>query len=365
MPSVTFESIIKDVKARKFQPVYFLHGEEPYFIDTIDHLLEKSVLDEAEKGFNQTIVYGRDTDLISVISMAQRYPMMSEYQVVMVREAQELKGLIKGRKAGDDDRDDEVAAKGKSVDKDPLIDYLKKPLSSTVLIFCYKHKTVDKRTKVFKEIEKHATVMESKPLYEDKVPGFIHQYVAARGFKISEPSAKLLTDYLGSDLSKVTNELDKVMISLQKGGEITGEIIEKEIGISKDYNVFELQSALGRKDILKANRIVDYFGENKKANPFVLTIGTLHGFFNKIITMHAFKNAPGINMASALKIHPFFMREYETAARNYPLSSCMRIVGWLHEYDLRSKGVGNRNTDENELLRELVFKILHTQMIPA
>ncbi|MEY3343419.1 MAG: polymerase subunit delta [Bacteroidota bacterium] len=365
MASVTFESIVKDVKARKFQPIYFLYGEEPYFIDTVDQLLEKSVLDETEKGFNQTIVYGRDTDLTTVISMAQRYPMMSEYQVVMVREAQELKGLIKGRRAGNEDGEEESATKGKSSEKDPLIDYLKKPLSSTILIFCYKHKSVDKRTKVFKEIEKHATVMESKSLYEDKVPVFINQYVAARGFKISEPSAKLLTDYLGTDLSKVTNELDKVMISLPKGGEITGEIIEKEIGISKEYNVFELQTALGRKDILKANRIVDYFGENRKANPFVLTVGTLHGFFNKIITMHAFKNAPGINMASALKVHPFFMREYETAARNYSLSSCIRIVGWLHEYDLRSKGVGNRSTDENELLRELVFKILHSQLIPA
>lgn len=363
MAAATFESIIKDIKARKFQPVYFLHGEEPYFIDTVDQMLEQSVLDEAEKGFNQTIVYGRDSDIASVISMAQRYPMMSEYQVVMVREAQELKGLIKGRRGGDEE--DESTQKGKSADKDPLIDYLKKPLPSTILVFCHKHKSVDKRTKVFKEIEKHATVMESKPLYEDKVPAFIHHYVAARGFKISEPSAKLLTDYLGTDLSKVTNELDKVMISLRKGDEITGEIIEKEIGISKDYNVFELQTALARKDILKANRIVEYFGENRKANPFVLTLGTLNGFFHKIITMHAFKTVPGINMATALKVHPFFMREYETAARNYPLSNCIRIVGWLHEYDLRSKGVGNRGTDEHELLRELVFRILHSQLIPA
>ncbi|MFN5323538.1 MAG: DNA polymerase III subunit delta [Bacteroidota bacterium] len=361
MPTVTFESILKDIKVRKFEPVYFLHGEEPYFIDVVDDALEKSVLDEAEKGFNQSIVYGRDTDIVSVISMAQRYPMMSEYQVVMVREAQDLKGLIKGRK----DDEDGDASKTKNTEKDPLLDYLKKPLKSTVLVFCFKHKTVDKRTKVFKELEKSAVVMESKPLYEDKVPAFISSYVSTKGHRISEPSAKLLTDYLGTDLSKVTNELDKVMISLTKGAEITGDIIEKEIGISKDYNVFELQSALARKDILKANRIAVYFGENRKANPFVLTIGTLQSFFNKVITVHAFKNKPGVNLATALKVHPFFMREYETAAKNYPLESCVRIIGWLHEYDLKSKGVGNKSADDYDLLRELLYRILHPQMIPA
>lgn len=362
--SATFESIMKDIKARKFQPVYFLYGEEPYYIDQIDKAIEGSVLDEADKAFNQTIVYGKDTDLATVISTAQRFPMMSEHQLVIVREAQELKGFLKGKKS---DESDEPAkeSKSKATDKDPLIDYLKSPLKSTVLVFAHKHKPVDKRTKLYKEIEKVATVLESKPLYPDKVPGFISAYVKDHGFKISETSGKLLTEYLGVELSKITNELDKLMIGLEKGSEISPEIIEKKIGISREFNVFELTTALAQRDVVKANRIVNYFGANSKNNPFVLTIGSLNNYFNKIITHHAFKNQPGVNLAAALKVNPYFMKEYDLAARNYPLGVCVRIIGWIHEYDLKSKGVGTKNTTEHDLLRELIFKILHAQAIPA
>jgi len=363
MAAATFESIMKDIKARKFQPVYFLHGDEPYFIDLIDEAIEKTVLDEAERSFNQSVFYGKDTDLLTVISTAQRFPMMSEYQVVIVREAQDLKGFIKGKRVDDSGESD--TAKGKSADKDPLIEYLKSPAPSTILVISYKHKPVDKRMKVFKELEKSATVLESKQLYADKVPGFISSYVKSKGFQISDQSGKLLTEYLGVDLSKITNELDKVMIGMTKGGEISPEIIEREIGISKDFNVFELQTALANRDVVKANRIINYFGANSKANPLVLTIGALASYFHKVITYHAFRDKPGVNLASALKVNPYFMREYELAARNYPLSTCIRIIGWLHECDLKSKGVGNRHTDDHDLLRELVFKILHPQSVPA
>ena len=329
----------------------------------IDNLLEKSVLGEFEKEFNQTIVYGRDTDLISVLSMAKRYPMMSEYQLVIVREAQDLKDLFK-KKKGDEDELSASVSKPNGADKDLLSDYLSSPMTSTILIFCYKHKPVDKRTKAYKSFEKSAACMETKRLYDDKIPGWILSYVKNKGFSISDPSAALLNEYLGNDLSKISNELDKLLINLEKGTEISGEIIEQGIGISKDFNVFELQTALAKKDILKANRIVNYFGANPRSNPFVLTIGTLHSFFNKIITYHALKNVPGINLATALKVHPFFMKEYEMAARNYSLESCIWITGWLHQFDLMSKGVGNRSADSNELLRELVFRILHPQSVP-
>lgn len=365
--SATFESIMKDIRARKFQPVYFLHGTEPYFIDQIENAIEQSVLDEADKAFNQTVVYGKDTDLSTIVSTAQRFPMMSEYQVVIVREAQELKGFLKGKKPEDEEGEstEKEVSKSKVVEKDPLIEYLKAPLKSTILVLSFKHKAVDKRLKVYKELEKSAITLETKQLYAEKVPAFIASYVKDKGFKISDNCGRLLTEYLGAELSKITNELDKVMIGLPKGSEISPAIIEQKIGISKDFNVFELTAALSRKDVLKANAIINYFGANSKANPMVLTIGALNNHFNKIITYHAFSNQPGMNLATALKVNPYFLKDYDVASRNYSLGACVRIIGWLHEYDLKSKGVGSKNTTEHDLLRELIFKILHPNAIPA
>ncbi|MDQ3050115.1 MAG: DNA polymerase III subunit delta [Bacteroidota bacterium] len=352
MATHTFESIIKDLKNKVYHPVYFFHGDEPYFIDQLSGYIESHVLTDMEKEFNQSVLYGRDIDPVSIFSSAKRYPMMSNYQVIIIREAQDVKNLFK-KKLSDDSQGDE------SDNLDPLYQYLLHPQKSTILVFCYKYKKLDKRTKIVKLLEKTSVVLESKKLYDDKIPAWINSYVKGKGFKIGEKASGLLAEYLGTDLSKVSNELDKLMIGLKAGGEINSAAIESNIGISKDFNVFELQNAISAKDFQKVNRIINYFGSNPKSNPFVLTLSTLNGYFNKIISYHVFKGKPGVNLATALGVNPYFMRDFDKAARSYSLKDAMHAISLLHEYDLRSKGVNNLSTTENELLKELVYKIMH------
>ena len=352
MAASTFESILKDLKKKVYYPVYFLQGEEPYYIDEIASFIEANVLSESEKEFNQTIVYGRDTDPASIFSMARRYPMMSNYQVVIVREAQDIKNLFR-RKSNDDDTG------ASSDDNDPFIKYLTNPQKSTVLVFCYKYKKIDKRTRVSKLLDKNGLVFEAKKLYDNQIPGWVDAYVKSNGFRITEGASRLISEYLGTELSKLSNELDKLIINLPANGTITAESIEQNIGISKDYNVFELQNAIGSRDYQKVLRIVNYFGANPKSNPIVLTLSTLNGFFNKLITYHAMKGKPGVNIASALGINPYFQKDYDKAARNFSLQDSIRAINMLHEYDLRSKGVNNYSTSDNELLKELLYKIMH------
>ena len=354
MAEPTFDSIQKELRNKVYHPVYFFHGEEPYFIDQLAALIESQVLTDIEKEFNQTVLYGRDVDPLTIFSHAKRYPMMSNYQVIIIREAQDIRNLF--RRKGDDESDG-------NDDADPFFQYLMQPQKSTILVFCYKYKKVDKRTRTGKLLDKKAVVFESKKLYQDKIPAWITGYMKSRGFRISEAASVLLSEYLGNDLAKVSNELDKLMIGKPEGTEITPTDIESNIGISKEFNVFELQTALAKKDFKKATRIVNYFGANPKNNPFVLTLSTLSGYFNKIITYHVFKGKPGINMSSALGINPYFLRDYEAAARSYSLNDAIYIIGLLHEYDLRSKGMNNLSATEGDLLRELIFKIMHP--VPA
>ncbi len=359
MATYTFESIIKELKNKVYHPVYFLHGEEPYFIDQLSEYIETHVLTDMEKEFNQSIFYGRDIDPVSIFSSAKRYPMMSNYQVVIIREAQDVRNLFR-RKSGSEDGDSSAEDND---DLDPFYQYLQHPQKSTILVFCYKYKKLDKRTRTGKFLEKTAVVLESKKLYDDKIPAWINGYVKNKGFKIDDRASGLLAEYLGADLSKVSNELDKLMIGLKPGAEINSVAIESNIGISKEFNVFELQNAISKKDFQKVNRIINYFGSNPKSNPFVLTLSTLNGYFNKIISYHVFRGKPGVNMASAMGINPYFMKDYELAARNYSLNDAVNAVSLLHEYDLRSKGVNNLSTTENELLKELVYKIMHPGIV--
>jgi DNA polymerase III subunit delta len=331
---MSFEAILKDIKSKKYYPVYFLHGEEPYFIDTIANEIAESVLTADEKEFNQTILYGKETDALTVISNAKRYPMMSNHQVVIVKEAQDLKNM------------------------DLLVNYLENPLSSTVLVICHKYKSIDKRTKLAKTLGK-ALVFESAKLYENKIPEWVSQYVNAKQYKISSKASFLIAEYLGNDLSKVANELDKLMLNVSKGEEIDIKHVESNIGISKDYNIFELQTALSKRDILKANRIVNYFAANPKSNPFVVSIGSLYAFFSKVLLYHSLEDKSKNNIASALKINPYFTGDYELAGRSFPFSKCIDIIGFLKEYDLKSKGVDNVSATDGELFKELVYKILH------
>lgn len=338
--------IMSDLKKKVYRPVYFLMGDEPYFIDMIADFIEQKVLDESEKEFNQTVLYGRDVTTADVVGAAKRFPMMSEYQVVIVKEAQDIRDLVKKEK---EDKKD----KQKSV----FEQYLENPLSSTILVFCYKYKSIDKRTALAKLIDKNAVLFESKKLYDNQVPDWINNYLKSKEYTINQRAAGLLAEYLGTGLSKITNELDKLIINLPPKSEITPEHIQANIGISKDYNVFELQTVIGKKEVLKANRIINYFAANPKDNPMVVTISSLYGYFCKVLTYHFLADKK--TAAAALGVHPFFLKDYEMAAKNYSVGKLKSIFSYLRDYDLKSKGVDTGSATEGELLKELVFKILH------
>ncbi|GAB2693319.1 DNA polymerase III subunit delta [Mucilaginibacter koreensis] len=340
---MTATEIIKELKAGKYKPVYLLHGEEPYFIDQISNYVEDHLLSESEKGFNQTVLYGKDTDVVTVLNAAKRYPMMANCQVVIVKEAQDMKW---GKE--DDDK--------KGIN--PFLAFLENPLPSTVLVFCYKHGKFDKRKKTYKAISKSGLVFESAPLYDNKIPGWIESYTSEKKYPISGQAATMLAEYLGNDLQKIANELDKLMLNIPAGKEITLKDIQDNIGISKEYNVFELQSALIRRDVLKANQIVNYFEANPKSNPIVLILSNLYSFFSKVLLFQYIRNKPAAEAAREMGVNPYFMKDYELASRTFDIWKLMQIIGWLKEYDLKSKGVDSGAT-HGELMKELVFKILH------
>ena len=340
---MTADDILKDLKNRKYKPLYLLHGEEPYFIDQVSNYAEHQLLPEAEKGFNQTVLYGKDTEVMTVLNAAKRYPMMADYQVVLVKEAQDMKW---GR--DDDDK--------KSIN--PLLNYLENPLPSTILVFCYKYGKFDKRKKTYKAIERNGVIFESTPLYDSKIPGWIEGFVAGKKYKIDPQASAMLAEYLGNDLSKIANEMEKLMLNVPAGQTITMQHVQDNIGISKEYNVFELQSALSRKDPFKVNQIINYFEANPKANPIVLVLGNLNNFFSKVLLYHYAKDKSPQNLARELGVSPYFLKDYELAARNYNYGKTIQIISLLREYDLKSKGVDS-NAENGELMKELMFKILH------
>jgi DNA polymerase III subunit delta len=274
--------ILTDLKRKIFKPVYFLSGEEAYYIDLISDYIEKNVLDESEQEFNQTILYGKDVDLTTIVNAAKRFPMMSEYQVVIIKEAQNLKEL--GKASGGDDEDDDIPTKKTtSSSSSALASYLQQPQPSTILVFCYKYKTLDKRSAVYKSLQKNHVFLETKKMYDNQVPDWITAFVGERKFKIGPKASFLLAEFLGNDLSKISNEVEKLFINLKEGDEITQESVQENIGISKEFNVFELQDALAKKNILKANQIINYFSSNEKEHPTVMTMSLLYGYFSKIL----------------------------------------------------------------------------------
>ncbi len=327
--------IISDLKKKIYKPVYFLSGEEPYFIDKISDFIEKKILDEAEREFNQTVLYGRDTDVGTIIGEAKRYPMMSDKMVIIVKEAQNIRNI------------------------EELDSYISNPLESTILVICYKYKTLDKRKSFPKTVAKKGILFESKKLYENKIPDWINSYLKEKKYTVSPKSSQLLTEYLGTDLGKISNELDKLMINLPPGTEITPDHIQMNIGISKDFNTFELNDALTKRDVVKANRIVNYFAANSKEHPLVLTIASLNSFFVKLLRYHGLEDKSKESAARALGVHPFFVNDYIAAAKHYPMQKLKAIAGYLREYDLRSKGIDNASADDGALMKELIWKILH------
>ncbi|MEO5570609.1 MAG: DNA polymerase III subunit delta [Bacteroidia bacterium] len=346
---MTFEEIIRDLKNKLYHPVYFLHGDEPYYIDAISDYIETHVLDDMEKEFNQTILYGRDCDVSAIVGFAKRYPMMSNYQVVIVKEAQDVKNLI-----GKTDKE-----KTKDDDELPLLNYIKHPQKSTLLVFCYKYKPLGKGTKVVKALDKNTILFESKKLYDNKLPDWITRYAKSKGFAIEEKAAVLMSEYIGTDLTRIANELDKLTINIAKGKTINDSHIEQYIGISKEFNVFELQNALGVKNVLKANRIINYFASNEKNNPFPLTMGNLFSYFNKLMIYHTLNDKSEKNVASRLGVNPYFVKDYSRAASNYKPQKLVEIFSLLREYDVRSKGVNNESAGSGDLLKEMIYKILH------
>ena len=331
----TYQQIISDIHHKKYAPVYFLMGEEPYFIDMISDTIEEEVLDEAEKAFNQIVVYGRDVDIDTVATHAKSFSMMGGYMVVIVKEAQDLKNIE---------------------DFEKYIDVIP---SSTILVFDYKYKKLDKRRALAKKIDKIGVLFESKKLYDSNMPGWIQTYLSEKGYSITPKATQMLTDYLGTDLHKVRNELEKLMIAMPKVKKIDDEAVERNIGISKDFNVFELQNAIGQRDVMKANRIVNHFGDNVKENPLLVTAITLYGYFTKILKVHYATDPSQNALASALGVNPYFVRDYQAAARNYSVADCVRCIGILREFDLKSLGYNNANVSEKDLYREMIFRILH------
>ena len=332
----TYEQVLTNLRKKEYSPIYFLMGEEPYYIDVVSDFIQNNVLDDSEKEFDQTILYGKDVDINTVINAAKRYPMMSTYQVLIIKEAQ----LIK--------------------DWDNFVHYLSKPLKSTILVLCYKYGTPDKRKKWFQEVAKIATVYESVKLRDHEVDAWITQYCKQKKVAIEENAVRMISEFLGSDLSKLVNELDKLVLTKPADmPKITPDLVEKNIGISKDFNVFELQKALIEKNVLKANRIIRYFSENKKANPMVLVLAQLFKFFCDLMIFHYLPDkSPGV-VASELKINPYFVKNYQLAATKFGAWKTMNIISLIRETDARYKGIDNPSTDEGELMKELIYKILH------
>lgn len=351
------DQILLDLKRRIYKPVYFLSGEEAYYIDLVSDYIEKNVLEDAEREFNQVVVYGKDTSLASILSYAKQFPMMGDKVVVIVKEAQHIRELNKGAKseeAGEDEGEKEEPA---SVQQ--LLNYLENPQDSTILVFCYKYKKIDKRGAIAKALQKRAVFVETKKLYDNQLPDWISHYLKEKKYNINPKIAFLIAEALGADLSKVAMELDKLMINLPEGGEVTAEMVQQQIGISKDFNVFELQKALTFKDVLKANRIIQHFAGNPKENPAPLVLAQLYSYFSKVMRYHYLSDKSKFSAATALGVNPFFLDDYARAAQTFPLAKLKHIIAYLKECDLKSKGVDNVSADYGELLKELVFKILH------
>ncbi len=332
---MTFNQIIADIKRKVYYPIYLLHGEEEYFIDKVSDLIEQTVLDESEKEFNQTILYGKEVDSQTIVAEAKRYPMMANHNVVIVKEAQNIKSF------------------------DALDVYAKQPLDSTILVVCYKYKKFDGRKAFAKIAGKIGVAFESKPIYDNEVEGWIDGYVKSKGYTINPPAKRLIAESIGTNLSRLSNELNKVMIAEEQGATINESVVQRNIGISKDYNVFELNKAIGNRDVLKCNKIINYFISNPKASPFVLLSAMLYRNFTQLIKYHYLENKSERAVASALKINPFFVKDTVQAANNYSIRQLVKAIDCLHDADLKTKGVGASGMSEGEILREMIFKILH------
>ncbi|MDH5398403.1 MAG: DNA polymerase III subunit delta [Cyclobacteriaceae bacterium] len=336
------EDVIRELKGGKYAPLYFLQGEEPYYLDAISDFIEKNALVEAEKGFNQTILYGKDVQVSDVLTHARRFPMMAQKQVVIVKEAQSIADLNK--------EDGEKL----------LLHYARQPVPSTILVFCHKHKTLDGRKQLGKELGKLAVMVTSKPIQEYQVSPWIDQYVKGRGMAITQKANMLLTEYIGNNLERLSNEIEKILINF-KGEKVNidEDLVHKFVGINKDYNGFELQKALIFKNVDKTSRMVNYFEANPKNNPPVMLIALLYTLYAKLLIASTSRDKSAKGLASLLKVSPYFVADYQKGIQNYSFPQLCRAIGYLREADLRVKGVDAGSITQGNILRELVFKLMH------
>jgi len=332
---MNYREIKLEIENKNLKPIYFLMGEENYYIDLLANHFSNDILNEQEKEFNQITLYGNDINTEQIISECKQYPIGTNKRLVIIKEAQNLKKI------------------------ETLDSYIDNPQKSTVLVICYKKRSIDKRKKFGKILTKKCVIFESKKLYDNEVHEWIIKYVKKKGCLIDHNSTALLSDFLGSDLSKLANELDKLIILINQKN-ISAKEIEQHIGISKDYNIFELQNALANRQVLKANKIINYFAMNTKNHNIIPIISSLFSFFQKVVIYHQIKNKSVYEIAKDLKINKFFIKQYQIAAIKYNKKQLLNIFKYLKEYDLKSKGVNNKNTSSSALLKELTLKILNT-----
>ncbi|HRO47037.1 DNA polymerase III subunit delta [Agriterribacter sp.] len=331
---MSVEKIITDWKQKKFGPVYWLEGEESFYIDQLVEYAEHHILSEAEAGFNLSVFYGRDANWADLINACRRYPMFSDKQVVILKEAQQMRDI------------------------DKLEGYIEHPLSSTVLVVAHKEKKLDGRSKLSRLLKQHAVVLSTKKLYENQLPEWVNEQVQKKGFTISRKAVMLLVEHIGNDMSRINNEVDKLLLNLGSRKSITEEDIEQYVGVSKEYNVFELQEALQRKDAAKAIRIIQYFGSNPKAAPIQMILPALYGFFSKVYLLFGVPSQDEKTAAAATGINTYFIKDYMLTAKNYGYAGIEQALLLLHEYNLRSVGVHDAGTEDASLMKEMVWKIM-------
>lgn len=331
---VSADDIISAIKKQNIAAVYVLHGEEPYYIDVVSNYIENHLLSEMEKAFNQTIFYGKDADIDNVLNAARRYPMMAERQLVMLKEAQEFKKL------------------------DELTSYLEKPMPTTVLVICHKYKKIDSRLKFMKKVKEKAVVFESNSIPDYHITAWVEKYCKENKISIQTKAVSMLVELLGNDLSKIANEIDKLLINIKDKQEISADHVEQYVGVSREFNLFEFQKAVGEGNFFKAQKIIQYFGANPKDASIIPVLAILYGFFSKLLMIHQGRDYSERGIAAAAGINPYIAKEYVLYCRNYPADKCLRIINYLHEFDMKAKGMGMRDVPDASLMREMTFKIM-------
>ncbi|MFZ1523872.1 MAG: DNA polymerase III subunit delta [Saprospiraceae bacterium] len=328
------DDILKDLKSGVISPLYLLHGEESYYIDNLVDYIEDHLLSEMEKAFNQVVIYGKDANITAIIDEARQYPMMSAKRLILLKEAQQMKGIS------------------------DLLPYAEKPVSTTVLVICYKYGKLDKRTKFYKALESKGVIFESKKIYDNQVASWVRDFLKAGGYTAANGVHELVAEYLGSDLSKVSNELTKLMLNVPKSRQITMDDVRDVIGISKEFDVFELQKMLGERNFAKATQIINYLSDNQGPNPAVVIITNLFGYFNKVMITNQHGAKSDQELSKLTGINPFFLKEYRQAAKNYSKNQLVSIFQALKNADKASKGIGNRRNDVSSIYKDFLISCM-------